>query len=936
MSIPRLSSRHRQARPPWRAQRQRPRPWRLVFVGLVLAFAGVGVFALGFTWWLVKDLPDPNRLTLRDVPLTTKIYDRTGQTVLYEIHGAQRRTLVKLADIPEHLKWATIVAEDREFYQHRGFRISSIVRATLANLVSRRRVQGGSTLTQQLVKNAILTPERTYRRKIKEVMLAQQIERRFSKDEILQLYFNEIPYGSNAYGVAAAADSYFGKPVGDLSVAEAAVLAALPKAPTNYSPYSQRDRLIARQRYVLDSMVETGHLDADAAAAAKTEPLNFRPPAQRIIAPHFVFHVKELLVARYGERVVETGGLRVITTLDRAKQTLAEEVVAAGAEKNLAHGATNAALAALDTATGQILAMVGSKDFFNQEIDGEVNVVTRPRQPGSSFKPIVYAAAFRRGYTPNTVLYDVVTAFTNYDRKPYEPKNYTLKEYGPVTMRTALAGSLNIPAVKTIYLAGIGNVLQLAEELGYTTLKPRSRFGLSLVLGGGEVTLLEHLNAFATLAREGDWLPAAAILEVTDPGGKILEEHRPRRTKVLETQIARQITSILSDNEARTFIFGANSHLTLPDRPVAAKTGTTNDYRDAWTIGYTPNLAAGVWVGNNDNTEMKRGADGSVVAAPIWNAFMRQALAGTAAETFRPPDPVVTGKPVLDGTSIDGVKVAVDRISGKRATEYTPARFREERTYLVPHTILHEVKPDDPRGPPPTEAERDPEYAAWEAAVQRWAKDQRLTLEEPPTAVDDVHVPANAPAVRWLSPAAGVHLASRQLQLAVWAAAPRGVSRVEFWLNDVLVGESRQEPFGLQIYVDDPAFTNGAATLRATAYDDVDNAGNAAITVGLGWEPIAAGSSWVSPRDGAIVETKQFPLLLQLNLARPGQVTKVDVFAANPDGTTQFVNSVRQIQPTVTIPWVRPAAVGIVRLHAQITNADGFAYRGPYITIEVK
>ena len=429
------------------ASRRRPphRWWkwlRRLLIAAVLVVVTGGVLLLGLTLWLAKDLPDPNRLSQREVALSTKIFDRTGQTVLYEVHGDQRRTLVKLADIPEYLKWATIVAEDREFYQHRGFRLRSIIRAALANLLQGNRAQGGSTLTQQLVKNAILTNEKTYTRKIKEFLLAYQIERRFSKDDILQLYFNEIPYGGNAYGVGAAADAYFGKAVPDLTLGEATILAAILNRPSRLSPYgTHRDELIARQHYILDSMVATGHLTAAQVEAAKAETLTFRPLTQTITAPHFVFYIKDLLSARYGEAAVENGGLQVITTLDLKKQQLAEKVITDSTKQNEALGAKNAAIAALDATTGQILAMVGSRDYFNKDIDGQVNVVTRLRQPGSSFKPIVYAAALDKGFTAMTVIDDSPMTFHQSGSEPWTPKNYHNKYSGPMSVRSALAHS---------------------------------------------------------------------------------------------------------------------------------------------------------------------------------------------------------------------------------------------------------------------------------------------------------------------------------------------------------------------------------------------------------------------------------------------------------------------------------------------------------------
>ncbi|HLD34818.1 MAG TPA: transglycosylase domain-containing protein, partial [Patescibacteria group bacterium] len=568
------------------------------------------------------------------------------------------------------------------FYEHKGISIWGIFRGVVWQTIRGKKAQGGSTLTQQFIKNSILTSERTITRKIKEWLLAYRLENRFSKDEILQMYFNEIPYGSTAYGVEAASQKYFGKTVKDINLAEAAILAALPQGPSRYSPYgSNIDLLLGRQRYILDLMVDQGHATEEEAEEAKNYELTFSPPTANIKAPHFVMYVKEILSSKYGEKMVEQGGLKIITTLDLYKQEIAEEVVKEQAEKNLKNfNATNAALVAINPKNGQILCMVGSKDYFDQEIDGQVNITTSKRQPGSSLKPLVYAAAFIKGYTPNTILYDVITNFSNDATKPYEPRNYDSAEHGPVSIRKALAGSLNVPAVKAIYLAGIKNVTNLAFDLGYTTLSDPDRFGLSLVLGGGEVKLIEHANAYSAFAREGVLHPVSAILRVEKPDGTVLEEFQENEKKVLDPKIARQINDVLSDNGARAYIFGERNWLTLGTRPVAAKTGTTNDYRDAWTMGYTPSIVAGVWVGNNDNSEMKRGADGGVVAAPIWHNFMEKVLGDTPIEKFKPAEIPTTGKAMLDGQVDTGNIVKIDKISGLLATEYTPAHLIIEKS----------------------------------------------------------------------------------------------------------------------------------------------------------------------------------------------------------------------------------------------------------------
>ena len=796
----------------------------LILAGLGLsAFGLISIFLLGL---VAKDLPNPNRIIDRSLALSTKIYDRTGETVLYDVHGAEKRSVVELSDIPEFVKQATLIAEDKKFYEHKGVRFTSIIRSVLVNLLRGSKAQGGSTLTQQLVKNAILSPEKTYSRKIKEIILAYQIEKKFSKDEILKMYFNEIPYGSTAYGIEAATQTYFGKSVKNINLAEATILAALPKAPTYYSPYgSHQDELFARQRYILEGLAEAGYITQEDAEKTAKEKVEFTKARENIIAPHFVMYVKEYLTQKFGDLAVEQGGLKVITTLDLYKQKIAEEVLTKQAEKNLQWNASNAALVSLDPKTGQILALVGSKDFFDEKIDGQVNVVIRPRQPGSSFKPIVYAAAFKKGYTPQTVLNDVVTNFINYDGKNYEPKNYDLKEHGPVTMAKALAGSLNIPAVKTIYLAGVDNVLALAEKLGYTTFADKSRFGLSLVLGGGEVKLLEHTNAFAVFAREGEYHPPAAILEVRDKDGNLLEEYKKTEKKVLETEIARQINQILSDNSLRAYIFGEQNYLTLGDRPVAAKTGTANDYHDAWTIGYTPSLVTGVWVGNSNNKEMKRGADGSVVAAPIWRDYMSQILGDTPLEAFKEPEPVTTDKPVLNGSLTEGLKVKVDKITGKLATNLTPESQTEERIYRQIHNILYYLNKDDPQGNASPDFS-DPQYQRWEEAVQRWATENNIIAQDPPTEYDDIHTLANQPKIKIIYPATNQLISDPHFIARINASANRGVKRVEYYLNDQLLRSVANPPFDLEVILTDPQIKNGFYQLKAVAFDDVDNNGS--------------------------------------------------------------------------------------------------------------
>jgi len=782
---------------------------------------GGAALMIGFVLWLSYGLPDPNKLMSREVPESTKIYDRSGETILYEIHGNEKRTLVTLADIPQNVRDATIAIEDKNFYTHKGFSFWAIFRTAITNVLSNRRA-GGSTLTQQFIKNAVLTTEKSYTRKIKEVILAYRLEKKFSKDEILQMYFNEIPYGSNAYGIEAASLKYFGKSVKNITLPEAAVLAAMVQSPSRYSPYGpNKDILIARQHYVLDLMAEQDMITKEQAEEAKTAKLAFKNPADNIIAPHFVLHIKEMLAEKYGEKTVEQGGLKIYTTLDTYKQQIAEEVVKKKAEDNeKRYGATNASLVSIDPKTGQILAMVGSRDYFNEEIDGQVNVALKARQPGSSFKPIVYASAFSRGYTPNTILYDVITNFAA-GGPAYEPRNYNGKEYGPVSMKKALAGSLNIPAVKAFYLAGIDQTLDITKKLGYTTLDDKDRFGLSLVLGGGEVTLLEHTNAYSAFARDGALFDPSFILKIEDRSGKILEEYKGEERRVFDANIAREINFCLSDNNERAYIFGARNFLTLGSRPVAAKTGTTNNNRDAWTIGYTPSIVTGVWVGNNNNTEMKAGADGSIVAAPIWNEYMRRVLGEENFENFAAPNIPISGKAVIDGNGVGETKIKIDKASGLLATDLTPASFVEEKTFQEVHSILYYVNKNDPLGPAPKNPASDPQFNLWESRIQAWAKKNNINTEQPPTESDNLHTLENRPIFKTTNFSDGQTVSNSQLSVKIDGSSPRGINRAIYSIDGTLLQTVSTYPFALDASIS--YLLSGYHELSIMVCDDIDN-----------------------------------------------------------------------------------------------------------------
>lgn len=887
------------------------KPWLKIGGLAFLALTIVGFFAFTlYAAWVSRELPDPNYLQTREVPQSTKIYDRTGEHLLYEVHGDEKRTLVKIEDIPDTVKWATISIEDRQFYEHHGVYWQGLIRAVIQSVLKQQRIQGTSTLTQQLVKNAILTNARTPDRKIRELILSLQIERKLSKDQILQLYLNEIPYGSTIYGIEAASETYFGKPAKELTLDESALLASIPQRPSFYSPYSASgakdnfEQLIGRQHYTLDRMAVYGYITrAEADAAMKIDTLAKIKPHNlgQISAPHFVAYVREMMEAKYGEKTIGEGGLSIITSLDWEKQKFAEEEVVKGVEaRGARYGFENAALVSLDPKTGQILAMVGSKDFFDDKIAGQVNVTISPRQPGSSFKPIVYAAAFARGYLPQTQVWDVNTVFKT-GMADYAPHDYDSKERGPVSLRQALAGSLNTPAVEMLYMVGVGPVIDFAEELGYTTLSDRSRFGLSLVLGGGEVLPIEHAAAFGTFAREGEYHPPVAVLKVTDPNGLVLEEWKETEPKrVMDQQTSRLVTDVLSDNNARAYIFGQNNSLTLPDRPVAAKTGTTNNNKDAWTAGYTPNLVTVVWVGNSRGEEMKGGADGSIIAAPIWQAYMKRALKGMPIERFTPPAPPQTTKLALLGRVFEQ-KVKVNMLTGKRATDLTPPDLIEERLNRDAHSILWYIDKDDPTGPAPSNPASDPQFVGWEAAVHRWVeKTQWNATSTVSTELDTEFVEANRPRVTILSPAANSEVTSRRAIFMASVEAPRQIMRVEVFLDGVPIGSSANAPWSVEVQIPN-RIVSGFHTLTFRAFDQYGFPGEASQNISLTApiDPTISGVSIISPINNETWSRASFPKKIQVNLEDPGLYDRVEIALLGPDGVRRLVGAETNIQSTL-------------------------------------
>ncbi len=635
---------------------------KVIFFGLL----GLTLFVVLVFVWFGRDLPDPTKVQ-RKSGYSSEILDRTGKVILYDVFTDQDRKFILLSDIPDYLRKATISIEDKEFYTHHGFDPMAFLRI-LKNVVVSQRLIGGSTLTQQLVKMILLTNERSVSRKVREFMLALRIEKTFTKDEILQMYLNEAPYGGTAVGVSAASRIYFGKEPKELTLTECVLLAGLPQSPSRYSPYSGSNKkaYLPRAKEVSRRMKEDGYITEamETQVNSELDTIQFKGlGSSKIKAAHFVMYVKQELEDKYGSTILDTGGLKVTTSLDwdaqeKAELAVKEEIDKVTKSLNIKNGAS----IILDTNSGEILSMVGSKDFFDTSIDGEVNVVTRLRQPGSSIKPLVYATAFMKNFGPATVIADVVTEFPGKDEKtPYIPKNYDGKEHGLLHLRDALASSINVPAVKLIALTGVSDVLRQGYKMGFDSLEPTqetmSRVGLSMALGGAEIRLLDMASAYSSFANDGYKVSPVAILKIEDATGKVIFEHKQvKHEQVMDKKVAFLINSILSDNNARLLTFGQNSYLNLGPRAVAVKTGTTNDLRDNWTIGWTRDFIVGVWVGNNDNEKMKNVASGVSGAAPIWRREMLDMLTKRPDKPFNVPSGVsqvevdkISGYPAHDG-----------------------------------------------------------------------------------------------------------------------------------------------------------------------------------------------------------------------------------------------------------------------------------------------
>lgn len=786
-------------------------------------------------WASLIKLPDISTFEARKIANSSKITDRTGEIVLYDIHQSVRRTEIPLEEMGTAIQHAVVAIEDAHFYTHKGIRPTSIIRAILVNITSGSFSQGGSTITQQIIKNTLLNNKKTVARKFKEWVLALKLERHFTKDQILQVYLNDAPFGGTIYGVEEASLAFFKKKSIELSTAEAAYLAAMMPAPTYYSPFGKhKAELDQRKDLVLKKMYEHGYINEETYKTAQQEVVTFSTDASNSIkAPHFVFYVLDQLQQKYGKEVMESEGFTIKTTLDFDMQTKAEEALKTYAETNKTrYNASNSALVAIDPTTGQILAMVGSKDYFDKEIDGAFNVATSPRQPGSSFKPFVYATAFAEGYTPETVLFDVPTEFStkcpaiteplpdNTDENCYHPSNFDGKFKGPISLRSAVAESRNIPSVKLLYLVGLEDALKTGKDLGLS-LGEKDQYGLSLVLGGGEVTLLEMVGAYGVFANSGLRNPTNGILEVVDRKGNIIEKYEPAPIEVFDRNAALTINDVLSDPIARTPTFG--NSITVPG--VAVKTGTTNDDRDAWIIGYTPSLAVGVWSGNNRNEPMRSG--GAAVSGPIWKKFITDVLAETPAPSFEKPlpDPEYENlKPILRGVWMGNTAIEIDTITGLRATEATPKETRKEKVITNVQDILYWVDKDNPRGPAPKNPEKDPQFSLWNPPVQAWwaqhSGEYGITTENDiPKEYDSVHNTSESDVV-FSGLSSSFPLTSEKI-VTVSLADGKEIKTVDIFINENYLTTLSSKPFRFSFRPSEYGYQEGTYTIKAVVSDGI-------------------------------------------------------------------------------------------------------------------
>ncbi len=803
--------------------------------------AVVAVFA-----YFAKDLPNPDRVVRRE-GFATKIYDRKDR-LLYDVFSDQRRTPVDFSQMPLVLRQATISIEDKNFYKHQGFDLLGLVRALVLRPLLTGRFEGASTLTQQLVKNTLLTSQRSVTRKLKEFILTLQVERKYSKDQILQMYLNEAPYGGTAWGVEAASETYFGKPVAQVNLPEAAILAGLPQSPSAYSPLVGKlylDRAVS----VLRRMREDGYITSIQEQEAKKAlpEVSISTQSGLLKAPHFVFYVRNMLIQRYGERTVEQGGLKVTTSLDLDLQEVAQKTVSEEIDKVKYLNITNGASVVINPENGQILAMVGSRGWDDEKYDGKYNVTLAKRQPGSSIKPVVYLTGLRKGYTAATMLMDVKTVFPGGDKPEYVPENYDGKFHGPMLLRDALGNSINVPAVKLLAMVGINDSLKIAYDMGFTTLEPTpdllKRVGLSMALGGGEVRLLDMVSAYSAFANGGKRVEPVAILKVTDASGKVLEEWKQGSGRqVVTPEEAYIISSMLADPAARTITFGPRSAITVAGKTISVKTGTTNDKKDNWTVGWTPSVIAGVWVGNNDNKPMKEVASGITGAAPIWKKIISFALKDKQDEQIATPSGIVA--------------MDIDKISGWASHD----GFESRKEFFVRGTepagedpVHKKIKVCKGEGKLATPAdiasgnfeekealyfkEEDPFEAynksnKWQEGILNWLKDQQDPKYHPPT---DMCGNTNPLWITIKDPGEHGRINSNDVKIVVEVTSTANVNKVEFYVDGVLKQTLNSSPWELTVNVSD-----GNHKVDIKAWDEQGHDGSRYVEFGVN-------KDWQSP-----------------------------------------------------------------------------------------
>lgn len=816
-------------------------PWKLALIALAAGTLVTLVLAVGVFAWFSRDLPTPDEVVRRE-GFATKIYDRNDQ-LLYELFQEEQRTPINIENVPQTLKEATIAIEDKHFYSHQGFDPIGIARSVYI-IFTEGDVVGGSTLTQQLVKNVLLTQEKTLARKVKELILAVQIENQYDKNQILQMYLNEAPYGGTAWGVGTAAQTYFGKDVSELDLLESAILAGMPQRPTVYSPFGNYpDAFKGRTQDVLRRMREDGYItpDQEASASAALAEVKFKGDYTAIKAPHFVFYVKEKLTEMYGESVVDKGGLKVKTTLDLGLQDQAQTLVTEEIEKVAGQGIGNGAALVMDPKSGEILAMVGSKDFFSEDYDGQVNVTLSQRQPGSAIKPVTYAAALARGYTPASVIFDTPTEFPSGLPKPYAPVNYDGTFRGPVQLRFALGSSLNLPAVKLLALTGLKEMMQLGYDMGLVTLEPTEenmkRFGLSLTLGGGEVRLIDLTTAYSAFANGGTKVEPVAILAVTDGEGKKLFEHRQVEGKrVLTEEVAFLINHMLSDNNARLLTFGANSYLNMGDT-TAVKTGTTNDKRDNWTIGWNKNVITGVWVGNNDNSPMKQVASGVTGASPIWRRIMVEAQKMYKPEAWGVPNNVqaiqvdtVSGYPEHDGFPTRTEYVIKGTLPQLPDPVHTKLKLCRGQERLATPVQIARGDFDEKEYVVPNEPTKLGDLPSWNEQIRAWASNQGDPRLRPPY---DLCEGSDAMAVDVSEPKTETNYTDGVIPVRVRVIGSGETDRVEIFVNEVLRESLVERPYETEFEL-----PPGAYTVKVKARQkDGKEAESGGIKIGVGSIP---------------------------------------------------------------------------------------------------